>query len=69
MAYYRICQRCGAALDPGEICEDCRSEAAENRGQRNEKNAHRTKSEQRENAKKITAPDATNTESGKAENE
>lgn len=23
MAYYRICPRCGANLDPGEVCEDC----------------------------------------------
>lgn len=25
MAYYHICQNCGAHLDPGETC-DCRSE-------------------------------------------
>ena len=24
MTYYRTCPICGAALDPGEICEDCR---------------------------------------------
>ena len=24
MAYYRLCPICGAALDPGEVCEDCR---------------------------------------------
>ena len=55
MAYYRICQRCGAALDPGEICEDCRNEAAA-KPQKIEGNAkrmqrekpHRTESEQRE---------------------
>lgn len=26
MAFYRICPRCGAALDPGEKC-DCEREA------------------------------------------
>lgn len=25
MAYYRTCPRCGAHLDPGEVCDDCRS--------------------------------------------
>lgn len=24
MAYFRVCPTCGAALDPGEVCEDCR---------------------------------------------
>lgn len=24
MSYYRVCPGCGANLDPGEICEDCR---------------------------------------------
>ncbi len=24
MPYYRPCPLCGAALDPGEICTDCR---------------------------------------------
>lgn len=24
MAYYRVCPDCGAALDPGEVC-DCRT--------------------------------------------
>lgn len=24
MAYYHPCPGCGANLDPGEICEDCR---------------------------------------------
>lgn len=23
MSYYRTCERCGAALDPGEVCSDC----------------------------------------------
>ena len=27
MAYYKTCPDCGAALDPGEIC-DCREKAA-----------------------------------------
>lgn len=27
MAYYRICPECGAALDPGEVC-DCKKETA-----------------------------------------
>ena len=44
MAYYRICQRCGAALDPGEICEDCRNEAAA-KPQKIEGNATRTQRE------------------------
>ena len=26
MAYYRRCPTCGAALDPGEVCEDCREQ-------------------------------------------
>lgn len=25
MAYYRTCPRCGAHLDPGEVCDDCRN--------------------------------------------
>ena len=25
MAYYWTCPRCGANLDPGEVCEDCRT--------------------------------------------
>lgn len=25
MAYYRTCPRCGANLDPDEVCEDCRT--------------------------------------------
>lgn len=29
--YYRTCPECGANLDPGEICEDCRDN---NRGAR-----------------------------------
>ncbi len=29
MAYYRICPDCGAHLDPGESCEDCREAAAD----------------------------------------
>lgn len=24
MSYYRVCPGCGANLDPGEICQDCR---------------------------------------------
>lgn len=32
MPYYRTCPRCGANLDPGERCSDCRAEA--------EKDAH-----------------------------
>lgn len=24
VAYYHTCPRCGAHLDPGEICDDCR---------------------------------------------
>lgn len=39
MPYYKICPNCGAALDPGEVC-DCQKEAA---------------------------PDATNIESGEAD--
>ena len=27
MAYYKTCPECGAALDPGEIC-DCKEKAA-----------------------------------------
>lgn len=26
MAYYRRCPCCGAYLDPGEVCVDCREE-------------------------------------------
>ena len=26
MSYYRTCPRCGAHLDPGEICTDCRED-------------------------------------------
>lgn len=28
MSYYRICPNCGAALDPGELC-DCKEKAAQ----------------------------------------
>lgn len=28
MAYYKVCHRCGACLDPGEQC-DCEQEAEE----------------------------------------
>lgn len=28
MAYYKTCPECGAALDPGEIC-DCKEKAAQ----------------------------------------
>ena len=28
MSFYRECPGCGAALDPGECCEDCRDAAA-----------------------------------------
>ena len=28
MSYYRVCEHCGANLDPGEICE-CRNEPDE----------------------------------------
>jgi len=28
MSYYRLCPECGAALDPGEVC-DCRTNKAE----------------------------------------
>ena len=27
MSYYRTCPGCGANLDPGEVCEDCRDKA------------------------------------------
>ena len=27
MSYYRTCPGCGANLDPGEVCEDCRDNA------------------------------------------
>lgn len=27
MSYYRVCE-CGAFLDPGEICEECKEKAA-----------------------------------------
>lgn len=29
MPYYRKCPACGAALDPGEICTDCRDKEKE----------------------------------------
>mgnify|MGYP001060985958 CR=1 FL=1 len=25
MSYFRTCPHCGAALDPGEVCTDCRA--------------------------------------------
>ena len=25
MRYFRVCPHCGAHLDPGEVCTDCRS--------------------------------------------
>lgn len=28
MSYYKLCPECGAALDPGEVC-DCRTSKAE----------------------------------------
>lgn len=31
MPFYRICPICGAHLDPGELCSDCR-EAEQNHG-------------------------------------
>lgn len=42
MSYYRTCSRCGAHLDPGEVC-DCRDEktlasAANTDGGRGEQN-------------------------------
>ena len=27
MAYFKVCPGCGASLDPGEECEDCREKA------------------------------------------
>ena len=54
MAYYRPCQICGAALDPGERC-DCQDR--QNPYKRHTKNAQKT------------APDATNIESGKVDHE
>ena len=24
MSYYKVCPNCGAHLDPGEVCTDCR---------------------------------------------
>jgi len=49
--YYRECPRCGAHLDPGEIC-DCT-------------NPGRTESEPRASKEK-TAPGAANTQDGNA---
>ena len=49
MSYYRVCPLCGAALDPGEQCDDCRE---------------RTESEPRANKEKAAAS-ATNTDDGK----
>ena len=31
MSYYKLCPECGAALDPGEVC-DCRTSKAEQFG-------------------------------------
>lgn len=36
--YYRTCPICGAALDPGELC-DCREETASKRRENREKAA------------------------------
>ena len=29
MPYWRECPGCGAHLDPGEVCEDCKEKAAQ----------------------------------------
>ncbi len=34
MSYYRVCPRCGAHLDPGEVC-DCREQEKTVRGAAN----------------------------------
>lgn len=39
MAYYNVCSRCGAALDPGERC-DCESEQEKRIGSFEEKIRH-----------------------------
>lgn len=51
MSYYRVCPRCGAHLDPGELC-DCRQRP-------------RAKSQTVVNLGKKTALDATNIQDGK----
>lgn len=58
MSYYRPCPLCGAALDPGEVCTDCREEQQ-----------HQTGTKVTPKSARKTAPDATNIESGKAESE
>ena len=57
MPYYKTCPRCGAALDPGEIC-DCR-----------EDRQHKTSTKTAQKTQEKTAPDATNIESGEADHE
>ena len=54
MPYYKPCPLCGAALDPGEICTDCR-----------EDRQHKTSTKTAQKTQEKTAPDATNIESGK----
>lgn len=54
MPYYKPCPLCGAALDPGEICTDCREEQQ-----------HQTGTKVTPKSARKTAPDATNIESGK----
>lgn len=58
MPYYKPCPLCGAALDPGEICTDCREEQQ-----------HQTGTKVTPKSARKTAPDATNIESGEAESE
>lgn len=55
MPYYKSCPWCGSALDPGEICTDCRDEQ------------HKTSTKTAQKHKKKTALDATNIESGEAD--
>lgn len=56
MPYYKPCPLCGAALDPGEVCTDCR-----------EDRQHKTSTKTAQKTQEKTAPDATNIESGKVD--
>ena len=55
MPYYKPCPLCGAALDPGEVC-DCR-----------EGRQHQFCTKVTPKSARKTAPDATNIESGEAD--